>query len=72
MQFADRVAHVTAVEQSVEMVELLHQRLQRDGVGNCSVLHGDFTETHFRWIARHWHRRQAERAAQDAPPAPPD
>jgi ubiquinone/menaquinone biosynthesis C-methylase UbiE len=45
--FADRVAHVTAVEQSAEMVELLYQRLDRDGVGNCAVLHGDFTETHF-------------------------
>ena len=47
VQFADRVAHVTAVEQSAEMVELLYQRLERNGVGNCSVLHGDFAETHF-------------------------
>lgn len=47
VQFADRVAHVTAVEQSAEMVELLYQRLAREGVGNCSVLHGDFAETPF-------------------------
>ncbi len=45
VQFARLVAHVTAVEQSAEMVELLGQRLARDAVGNCSVLHGDFLET---------------------------
>lgn len=45
VRFARRVAHVTAVEQSAEMVELLGQRLAREAVGNCSVLHGDFLET---------------------------
>jgi SAM-dependent methyltransferase len=47
VQFAGRVAHVTAVEQSAEMVELLHQRLAKDAVANCHVLHADFAEAHF-------------------------
>lgn len=47
VQFAGRVDHVTAVEQSVEMVELLHTRLARDCVGNCAVVHSDFAEAHF-------------------------
>jgi SAM-dependent methyltransferase len=47
VQFAGRVAHVTAVEQSAEMVEMLCRRLDRDGVGNCQVLHADFAEAHF-------------------------
>jgi len=45
--FAERVAHVTAVEQSAEMVALLSRRLEREGAGNCSVVHGDFTATSF-------------------------
>ena len=47
VQFAGRVAHVTAVEQSREMVEMLHARLHRDCVSNCAVIHGDFAEAHF-------------------------
>ena len=47
VDFARRVAHVTAVEQSAEMVALLHRRLQREGVTNCTVLEGDFAQARF-------------------------
>jgi SAM-dependent methyltransferase len=42
-----RVAHVTAVEQSAEMVRLLEKRLQREAITNCSVILGDFAAVDF-------------------------
>ena len=47
VDFARRVAHVTAVEQSGEMVAMLHKRLQREGVTNCTVVEGDFAQARF-------------------------
>jgi len=47
VKLAARVAHVTAVEQSEEMVEQLHHRLEHEGVRNCEVITGDFTKVHF-------------------------
>ena len=45
VELARRVANVTAVEHSPEMVAQLHRRLQREGVGNCSVIEGEFVQT---------------------------
>lgn len=42
---ARRCAHVTAVEQSPQMVELLQRRIAREGIHNCRVLVGDFART---------------------------
>lgn len=47
VDFARRVAHVTAVEQSAEMVAMLHKRLEREGITNCTVMEGDFACTPF-------------------------
>lgn len=47
VKLASRVAKVTAVEQSLEMVEQLEQRLDCEGVDNCEVITGDFTMLHF-------------------------
>jgi SAM-dependent methyltransferase len=47
VKLAARVAHVTAVEQSEEMVEQLLRRLEHEGVGNCEVITGDFTKIRF-------------------------
>ncbi|HEY3398257.1 MAG TPA: class I SAM-dependent methyltransferase [Armatimonadota bacterium] len=47
VEFAERVARVTAVEQSPEMVAQLHQRLAREEVDNCEVILGDFAAATF-------------------------
>ncbi len=47
VKLSARVAHVTAVEQSEEMVEQLNRRLEHEGVGNCEVITGDFTKVRF-------------------------
>lgn len=41
-EFARQVSHVTAVEQSAEMIPLLERRLACHGLSNCSVIEGDF------------------------------
>lgn len=45
VELAQRVAGVTAVEHSAEMVAQLYRRLRREGVGNCAVIEGDFLQT---------------------------
>jgi len=45
VDFARRVSAVTAVEHSPHMVAQLTRRLDRDGVGNCSVVEGEFVCT---------------------------
>jgi cyclopropane fatty-acyl-phospholipid synthase-like methyltransferase len=47
VEFAARVSHVTAVEQSPEMVCLLEQRLRHERVQNCRVLTADFRHVDF-------------------------
>jgi SAM-dependent methyltransferase len=47
VEFAARVAHVTAVEQSAEMVAQLEARLQCERVENCRVLTADFRHAAF-------------------------
>jgi protein-L-isoaspartate O-methyltransferase len=44
VHFAREVQHVTAVEQSAEMVAQLDRRLARESITNCSVILGDFSE----------------------------
>jgi SAM-dependent methyltransferase len=44
VEFAPRVAQVTAVEQSPDMAELLGRRMAACGTANCSVIEGDFME----------------------------
>jgi len=45
VEFARRVAEITAVEHSPEMVAQLHRRLEREGVRNCTVIQGEFVQT---------------------------
>jgi precorrin-6B methylase 2 len=45
VDFARRVANVTAVEHSPEMVAQLRRRLKREGVSNCSIIEGEFVRT---------------------------
>jgi SAM-dependent methyltransferase len=45
VDFARRVADVTAVEHSPEMVAQVCDRLAREGVGNCVVIEGEFVAT---------------------------
>jgi ubiquinone/menaquinone biosynthesis C-methylase UbiE len=47
VELASRAAHVTAVEQSTEMVAQLEKRLAHEAVENCSVILGDFTQVTF-------------------------
>lgn len=42
VHLARRAAHVTAVEQSPQMIGLLHCRLADEGLDNCCVLNTDF------------------------------
>jgi len=42
VEFARRVAQLTAVEHSPHMIDQLNCRLERECVGNCSVIHSDF------------------------------
>jgi cyclopropane fatty-acyl-phospholipid synthase-like methyltransferase len=45
VEFARRVAGVTAVEHSPHMVAQLCQRLEREGVRNCAIIEGEFVRT---------------------------
>lgn len=45
VDFARRVTHVTAVEHSPQMVAQLCCRLQREGIGNCAIIEGEFVRT---------------------------
>lgn len=47
LRLASRASHVTAVEQSTEMVSLLERRLASETVCNCSVVLADFNEVSF-------------------------
>jgi 2-polyprenyl-3-methyl-5-hydroxy-6-metoxy-1,4-benzoquinol methylase len=42
VHLARRAAHVTAVEQSPQMVQLLQWRLAQEGLDNCCVMNFDF------------------------------
>ena len=47
VEFATRVAHVTAVEQAPQMVEQLERRLHHAHLHNCQVLTADFMDVPF-------------------------
>ena len=47
VEFARRVAQVTAVEQAPQMVEQLERRLHHTHLHNCHVITGDFMEVPF-------------------------
>lgn len=46
VELARRVAEVTAVEHSPEMVAQLSRRLRREQIDNCTVIEGEFVRTH--------------------------
>ncbi|MEN6545991.1 MAG: class I SAM-dependent methyltransferase [Armatimonadia bacterium] len=44
VEFARRIARLTAVEHSLEMITQLHRTLEREAVDNCTIIHSDFMQ----------------------------